>query len=167
LSQGVKVWALYELADDGQDTRDVEQNFGITYSAARSFKPKAAYLAIQRTAAITGRNWEYLPRLDATFRLPDGSIDRPGSNDTTIGPQVFWFKTGQKYIAFLWIAGPMSTETQYGNISIRIDHANAAKTTNLVTGKSDTKEVTRVGGKVTIDGVPIGSQPTALELSVI
>ena len=166
LSQGVKVWAPYELADDGQDTRDVEQNFGITYSAARSFKPKAAYLAIQRTAAIMGRDWEYLSKLDATFQLPRGSIDKLSLNDTTIGPQMFWFKTGQKYIAFLWVAGSMSSETQYGSISIRIDHANAAKIINLVTGKSETKRATQVGGKVTIGGVPISSEPTALELSI-
>jgi hypothetical protein len=165
LSQGVKVWAPYELADDGQDVRDVEQNFGITYSAARSFKPKAAYLAIQRTAAMLGRDWEGLSQFDATFQLPDGSIDKPGSDDTTIGPQMVWFKTGRKYIAFLWEAGPMSLDTQYGHVSIRIDHSNVAKIVNLVTGKSETKEVTRVGGRVTIDAVPLSSQPIALELS--
>jgi hypothetical protein len=113
-----------------------------------------------------GRDWEYLSKLDATFQSPQGSIDKLSLNNTTIGPQMFWFKTGQKYIAFLWVAGPMSSETQYGSISIRIDHANAAKIINLVTGKSETKTVTQVGGKVTIGGVPISSQPTALELSI-
>jgi hypothetical protein len=165
LSQGVGVWAPYELADDGQDARDVEQNFGITYSAARGFKPKAAYSAIQRTSAIMGRNWESLSRFDATLQLPGGSIDKPGSSDTTTGPQLVWFKTGQKYIAFLWQAGPMSPETQYGKISVRIDHANAAKIVNLVTGKTETKRVARIGTRVTIDSVPVGSEPIALELS--
>jgi hypothetical protein len=165
LSQGVRVWAPYELADEGGDPRDVEQNFGITYSAARNFKPKAAYFAIQRTAAIIGRDWVYLSRPDATFQLPGGSTDKPGSDDTTIGPQMVWFKTDQKYVAFLWLAGPMSPETQNGRISIRIDHANAAKIINLVTGTSETKEVIRVGGRVSIDAVPISSQPIALELS--
>jgi len=167
LSQGVSVWAPYELADDGQDARDVEQNFGITYSAARSFKPKAAYLAIQRTASLLGRNWGSLSRPDATFQLSGGSIDKPGSHNTTTGPQMVWFKTAQKYIAFLWSAGPMSSETQYGNISIRLDRANAAKITNLVTGKIETKQVTRVGSRVTIDGVPVSSQLTAVEFSEI
>jgi 2-methylaconitate cis-trans-isomerase PrpF len=78
---------------------------------------------------------------------------------------MIWFKTGQKYIAFLWAAGPMSSETQYGNISIRIDHANAAKIINLVTGKSETRKVAQAGGRVTIDSVPLSSQPIALELS--
>jgi Cellulase (glycosyl hydrolase family 5) len=165
LSQGVKVWAPYELADDGQDPRDVEQNFGITYSAARKFKPKAAYLAIQRTAATMGRDWEPLARPDATFQLPGGTIDKPGFGNTTIGPQMVWFKTGQKYIAFLWLAGPMSSETQNGQISIRADHANAAKIINLVTGTSETKEVIRVSGRVSVDAVPVSSQPVALELS--
>jgi hypothetical protein len=165
LSQGVGVWAPYELADDGQDARDVEQNFGITYSAARGFKPKAAYSAIQRTSAIMGRNWESLSRFDATLQLPGGSIDKPGSSDTTTGPQLVWFKTGQKYIAFLWQAGPMSPETQYGKISVRIDHANAAKIVNLVTGNTETKRVARIGTRVTIDSVPVGSEPIALELS--
>jgi hypothetical protein len=167
LSQGVGVWAPYELADDGQDTRDVEQNFGITYSAARSFKPKAAYLAIQRTATIMGRDWKSISQVDAILQLPGGSIYKAGSADTTIGPQMMWFKTGQKYIAFLWEAGPMSPETQHGSISVRIDRVNAAKIVNLVTGKTETKQVTRVGGRITIDGVPVGSQPTALELSGI
>ena len=167
LAQGVKVWAPYELADDGQDASDVEQNFGITFSAARGFKLKAAYLAIQRTAGILGRDWESSSLPDATFQLPGGSIDKSGSGDTTIGPQIVWFKAGQKYIAFLWAAGPMSSDTHYGNISIRLDHANAAKITNLVTGKSETKQVTRVGGRVTISAVPASSQPIALELSEI
>jgi hypothetical protein len=167
LSQGVMVWAPYELADDGQDARDVEQNFGITYSAARSFKPKAAYLAIQRTATIMGHDWESLSRPDATLRLPGGSIDKASSDNTTIGPQMVWFKTDQKYVAFLWEAGPMSSDTQYGSVSIRIGHANAAKTVNLVTGRSEAKKLTRIGGRLTIDAVPVGSQPIALELSVI
>ncbi len=165
LSQGVRVWAPYELADDGQDARDVEQNFGITYSAARGFNPKAAYLAIQRTAAIMGRDWESLSQPDATLRLPGAPIDQSSSKNTTIGPQMIWFKTGQKYIAFLWAAGPMSSETQYANISIRIDHANAAKIINLVTGKSETRKVAQAGGRVTIDSVPLSSEPIALELS--
>jgi hypothetical protein len=165
LSQGVKVWAPYELADDGQDPRDVEQNFGITYSAARHFKPKAAYFAIQRTAAIMGRDWESLSRPDATFQLPGGSIGKPGSDNTTTGPQMVWFKTGQRYVTFLWLAGPMSSETQHGRISISTDHVNAAQIINLVTGTSQTKEVIRVGGRVSIDAVPISSQPVALELS--
>jgi hypothetical protein len=77
---------------------------------------------------------------------------------------MFWFKTGQMYVAILWEAGSMSSETQFGNISVGIDHASAAKIVNLVTGKTETKPVTRVGSRVTIDGVPLGSQPTALEL---
>jgi hypothetical protein len=165
LSQGVKVWAPYELADDGQDVHDVEQNFGITYSAARSFRSKPAYLALQRTAAIMGLGWESLSRFDATFRLPGRSIGNAMSSSTTIGPQMFWFKTGQRYIAFLWIAGPMSSETQYGSISIKMDHANSAKIINLVTGKTETGKVTRVGDRITIDAIPLSSQPTALEFS--
>jgi hypothetical protein len=167
LSQGVGVWAPYELADDGQDARDVEQNFGITYSAAKGFKPKAAYVAIQRTAALMGRDWESLSRFDATLQLPGGSIEKPGSDNTTIGPQMVWFKTGHKYIAFLWEAGPMSSETQYGNISVKLDHANSATIVNLVTGKTETKQVIRVGGRVAIARVPVGSEPTALEFSGI
>lgn len=167
LSQGVKVWAPYELADDGQDPRDVEQNFGITQSAARSFTPKAAYLAIQRTAEIMGRDWESLSSPDATLRLPGGSIDQASSDNTTTGPQMVWFKTGKKYIAFLWSAGPMSSETQYASISIRIDRANAAKVVNLVTGRSEARTLTRVGGRVIVEAVPVGSLPIALELSGI
>jgi hypothetical protein len=163
LSQGVKVWAPYELADDGQDKRDVEQNFGITYSGAQGFKPKAAYVAIQRTAELMGSDWELL-HPDATLRLPDGSTDRANSNNTTIGPQMVWFKTGQKYIAFLWEAGPMSSKSQNGSIFVRLDHANAARTINIVTGRNETKEVTRVDGGVIIKAVPLGSQPTVLEL---
>jgi hypothetical protein len=59
----------------------------------------------------------------------------------------------------------MSPETQYGKISVKIDHANAAKIVNLVTGKTETKQVARIGTRVTIDNVPVGSQPIALELS--
>ena len=166
LSQGVKVWAPYELADDGQDAHDVEQNFGIAYSAAQGFKPKAAYVAIQRTAGILGSGWE-LVHLDATLRLLDGSIDKASSINTTIGPQMIWFKTGQNYVAFLWEAGPMSSKSQNGSVSLRIDHASAARTINVVTGETETREVTRVGGRVVVNDIPVGSQPTALELSGI
>jgi hypothetical protein len=167
LAQGVRVWAPYELADDGQDTRDVEQNFGITHSAARGFKPKAAYLAIQRTAAIMGTDWKSLSHLDVTFRLAGESIGKTKFDDTTIGPQMFWFKTGQKYIVFLWNAGPTSSEPRHGDIAIRIDRANVAKITNLVTGRTESRQVSRVGGTLIVSDVPVGSQPTALELSGI
>jgi hypothetical protein len=167
LSQGVKVWAPYELADDGQDSRDVEQNFGITQSAARSFKPKDAYFAIQRTAEIMGRDWESLPRPDATLQFPGQSIDKANSDDTTVGPQMVWFKTGDTYVVFLWNAGPMSPEIRYGSISVKIDHVNAAKGINLVTGRSETMTVVQAGAKTMVEGVPVGSEPTALELSGI
>jgi hypothetical protein len=165
LSQGVRVWAPYELADDGQDTRDVEQNFGITHSAAQGFKLKAAYLAIQRTAAIMGRDWESVSLPQVTLRMPGESINKAKVDGTTIGPQIVWFKTGKKYVGFFWNAGPMSPETQYGNLSIRIDHANAAKITNLVTGKSERREISRLGETFIVKAVPVGSQPIALELS--
>ena len=103
LSQGVKVWAPYELADDGQDARDVEQNFGITYSAARRFKPKAAYFS---DTANCGNNGSRLgvfvsARRDSPVAWP---VDRQSGFETIrpIGPQMVWFKTGQKYIVFLW-----------------------------------------------------------------
>jgi hypothetical protein len=166
LSKGVKVWAPYELADDGQDTRDVEQNFGITYSAARMFKPKAAYLAIQRTANILGPDWELLSNADATLRLPSGDSIGEASS-TTIGPQMVWLKADQRHIAFLWKAGPMSLESLRGSLSIKLDHTNTARITNLVTGRSETKEVISIGGRVAIDAIPVGSQPIALELSEI
>jgi hypothetical protein len=166
LWKGVEVWAPYELADDGQDALDVEQNFGVTYSAARMFKPKAAYLAIQRTAKMMGSDWQSLPQGDAILRLPAGDSTAE-ARSTTIGPQMVWFKADQRYIAFLWQAGPMSSESHYGSVSIKLDHANMAKITNLITGRSDTKEVTSVGGRVTIAAVPVSSQPIALELSGI
>jgi hypothetical protein len=112
-----------------------------------------------------GRDWESLSRPDATFQLPGGPIDKSVSDNTTIGPQMLWFKADRKYVAVLWLAGPMSSETQHGHISIKIDHVNAAKITNLVTGTSETKEVIRVGDRVSIDAVPVSSQPIALELS--
>ena len=166
LSKGVKAWAPYELADDGQDTRDVEQNFGITHSAARMFKPKVAYLAIQRTAKIMGADWESVSNPDAILRLRGGDSIGDASS-TTIGPQMLWFRADQKYIAFLWQAGPMSSESQDGSLSIKLDHANTVRITNLVTGESDTKEVSSIGRRVTIDAIPVGSQPIALELSEI
>ena len=165
LSTAVRVWAPYELADDGQDTRDVEQNFGITHSAAQGFKPKAAYQAIQRTAAILGHGWESLSLPNASLRISHESIDKTKVDGTTIGPQMVWFKTGKKYVGFFWNAGPMSPETQSGNLSIRIDHATAAKITNLVTGRSEPKEISRLGETLIVSAVPVGSQPIALELS--
>jgi hypothetical protein len=166
LSQGVKVWSPYELADDGQDTRDVEQNFGITYSAAREFKPKTAYFAIKRVAELMGSDWKYLQPV-ATLKLPGESISRTNLGSTTAGPQIYWFKTGQKYIALLWNAGPMSPGSQTGSVTIAIAHASSAKITNLVTGQTHTVAVRSVDRGVTVDDVPVGSQPTALELSGI
>lgn len=165
LAQGVRVWAPYELADDGQDTRDVEQNFGVTHSAAQGFKPKAAYLAIQRSAAIMGRDWESLSPAQVTLRIPGDSIDKTKVDGTTTGPQIVWFKTGKRYVGFLWNAGLMSSKTQYGNLSIRIDHVKAAKITNLVTGKSERRQISRLGETLMVNAVPVGSQPIALELS--
>jgi hypothetical protein len=164
LSQGVKVWAPYELADDGQDTRDVEQNFGITHSSVQDFKPKAAYLAIQRIASILGDDWKRLASLHAILRLPGQSATKASSDDSTVGPQMVWFKTSREYVAFFWNAGPMSSEIQLGSVLVRLDKAKAAKVTNLVTGKSETKQLTRRAGTLMVSGIPVGSEPTALEL---
>jgi hypothetical protein len=101
---------------------------------------------------------------NAILRLPSGDSIYQASS-TTVGPQMVWFKADKKYIAFLWKAGPMSSESQNGSITINLEHANTAKITNLVTGRSNTEEVTRVGARLTIDAIPVGSQPIALELS--
>jgi len=56
LSYGVQSWCVYELADEGQNPSDAEQNFGLVRSAALGFEAKTAFYTLKRITRLLGAN---------------------------------------------------------------------------------------------------------------
>jgi hypothetical protein len=164
LAIGVKAWAPYELSDDGDDLSDVEQNFGLTKSTAKHFASKQSYYAIQRVARLMGSDWEFTASPSANLLLTgsDTSSDKTAASRVT-GPQTYWFRTLHSRIAFVWIAGPMSNQSQTATLRIH-DSGEAAKITDLVTGSTETRAIVRKGHSDDSIDLQIGSRPIAIEI---
>lgn len=167
-AQGVRLWALYELADEGDNRTDVEQNFGLVKSTSQHFAPKPAFYAVQNTARLLGRFWTYHPACPAVLQRNFGETLVPIANaSTTSGPQVFCFRTPGTWVVFVWNAG------DYGSSSSQVQmkwsgHTAAGLTIraiNLVSGKSLSAAVMRDNHRLIVGKIPLGSEPIAIQLA--
>jgi hypothetical protein len=169
LASGARLWSVYELADEGDDWSDPEQNFGITASAAKGYAPKPAFLTLKRIAGILGSDWNFLAKPPATIATSTGAganyISASGAS-TVRGLQMAWFSTARGYAGFIWKAGPYDEDRIEGRLTMRARFPSAARAfaTDLVTGKPLQIAMTSENGIITIDHLLLGSCPVAIEL---
>jgi Cellulase (glycosyl hydrolase family 5) len=176
LSNQVSAWCVYEMADDGNDRSNAEQNFGLVQSAESGFRPKPAFYAIRRTAILLGKSWHPLegrrPRLESV----PGSISGPlwkesgsATASTTKGIQMYWFRTDAGYTGFIWYAGPYSETATTGRLEW--PSAPAALSTSktrlidIVSGRTVASDLRSQGDTLIIDRIPISSRPIAIQVS--
>jgi hypothetical protein len=175
LSQGVRLWTVYELADEGQNPSDAEQNFGIVKSASRNYTPKPAYFALQRIARVLNPDWASLPNPAATVEIQRDTSPNPTWSalpevrSTVQGVQAYWFATRRGYAVFLWNAGPYQNNNQInGRLVWSAGQAKPAKirTLNLVTGQPLTPSIQMSNGQLIAGNLQISSQPIAVECDI-
>ncbi|HTY54469.1 MAG TPA: hypothetical protein VMB26_04685 [Candidatus Binataceae bacterium] len=172
-SQAVRLWSIYEIADEGPDRSDPEQNFGIVSSAATGYVPKPAFFTLQRIARILGPNWNYLIKAPATLTI-SGHItsarqDSEATATATVsGPQMAWFATPRGYAGFIWSAGFYDdAATAEAAVTLRGDLASRPAqviATDLVTGETLRPFVSSERNSLVIDNLVLGSRPVAVEL---
>jgi Cellulase (glycosyl hydrolase family 5) len=172
LSHGIKLWTVFELADEGENPSDAEQNFGIVRSASRNYTPKPAYFALQRIARLLNPDWAFLPTPAATVetQLDAAAIPAwsplPAARSTVQGVQAFWFATRRGYAVFLWNAGPYEDNSKIsGRLVWNATQAKpkTVRTLNLVTGQLLTPGTQMSNGQLIAGNLQIGSQPIAVE----
>lgn len=168
-SHGARLWSVYELADEGANWSDPEQNFGITESAAKGYAPKPAFLTLQRIARILGTDWNALTKPPATLATSDrlGSNFTPVAGTTTVsGPQMAWFSTARGYAGFIWKAGPYDEATTAAQVTTGAAQPTTIRVlaTDLVTGEKLPIVTASKRDAMTIDNLPLGSRPIAIEL---
>lgn len=172
LAHGVKVWAPYELSDEGRNWSDPEDNFGLTKGAADDYAPKPAFYTIVRIARVLGLNWRFLPRPPATLQIcarADSCAPAPVREDSSVvGPQMLWFETRKGYAGFIWDAGEFHAGAAAGRIEWHAPGEGPWRwiVTDLLSGAP-------IGGfpKVNssaapfVANVPVGSGPVVMEVS--
>jgi hypothetical protein len=177
LTQSVKLWTVYEFADEGDNSAADGDNFGLVASAKQNFAPKPAFFALQRVATILGPDWRAIPQPPARLEIATNDAGRtiftalhrsPAS--TTEGPQAFWFATPSSYVAFLWRAGSYDTDTVDSRVELRsslaLHSSNSIRVIDLVSGAMLKPQVTIEQGAVRVDHLPLGSRPLVLEFPI-
>jgi hypothetical protein len=175
LAQSVKLWTVYEFADEGDNPAVDGDNFGLVANAKHNFAPKPAFFALQRVATILGPDWRAIPQPPARLEVATNdagrtiftALDRSPAS-TTEGPQALWFATPSSYVAFLWRAGPYDTHTVDSRIelpsSLALHSSNSIRVIDLVSGAILKPQVMIEQGAVRVDHLPLGSRPLALVL---
>ncbi len=165
---GARLWSIYELADEGSDWTDPEQNFGLTGTAAKGYIAKPAFFTLQRIAGILGTDWRYLTKPPTTLAVSDsaGHFTPLSAATTVTGPQTAWFSTARGYAGFIWKAGSYDETTTPARITTRFAMASTSRclATDVVTGEKFRTAVASDHGTMTIDSLPLGSRPIAIEL---
>jgi hypothetical protein len=172
LAHSVKVWAPYELADEGRNWSDPEDNFGLTRTADDGYAPKPAFQTIARIARLLGTKSRFLPDPPATLRIcASATACSPapiGEKASAVsGPQMLWFRTPRGYAGFFWDAGEFHDGAALGRVEWR-----AAGERSLRWSISDLLSGAPILGfaRMNSDGsslvanVPIRSDPVVLEL---
>jgi hypothetical protein len=171
-SQGVHLWSVYELADEGANNSDPEQNFGVTLPASNGYLPKPAFYTLQRIGRVLGSSWKYFPNPPAVLSVSTIGVgarqDALASRaDTISGPQMAWFSTAHGYAGFIWTAGRYGDGTTTSRLTLQ----NALEALpwrvsamDLVTGDKITPSVISGRGALEIDRLPLGSRPLVVEL---
>jgi hypothetical protein len=164
---GVRLWSVYEFADEGSDWSDPEQNFGLTGTAANGYVPKPVFYTLQRMAEILGTDWNYLAKPPAALSVSESGsgVFTPVSGATTVtGPQMAWFSTARGYAGFVWKAGPYDDATVEARVIAEGGMPSAPLATDIVTGERLNVAVTRDHGSMTIDNLRLGSRPIVLQM---
>jgi hypothetical protein len=167
-AQGVKLWTVYELSDEGNNTSEVEQNFGLTKSADSGFARKPAFFAIQRVAHFLGSDWTYLAKFPARLDICNGESQCEPAKWTsaTAGPKIFWFGEEHKYIGFVWNAGVAERAPGAGRLcwSAPSHKITKVRVTDVVNGEMLAPTITSRNDALVIDQVPLESHPVAIEI---
>jgi hypothetical protein len=170
-AHGVKVWAPYELADEGGNWSDAEQNFGLTRSAAGGYAPKASFFTIQRIARVLGMHWRYLDPSPATLELcgSEGKC-KPTAVSTEAsavsGPQMLWFKEDRGYAGFVWNAGEFRSGSTPAHIEWRgpVRSGLHIQVTELSSGKATPWQGDFKDTLPLQVSLPLQSQPVMVEI---
>jgi hypothetical protein len=167
-ANGVKLWTTYELSDEGDNTSDVQQNFGLTKTAHSGFARKPSFFAIQRTAHLLGSDWAYLTDFPVRLEICNGGSECAplSATSATVGPQVFWFAEQHRYVGFVWNAGVAGTTPSAGRLLWRGPghRPHNVRMTDLVTGDRLTPTIISREDALVLDRVPLGSDPVAIEV---
>ena len=168
LASGVKLWTPYELADEGENPKDVQQNFGLVRAESTGFAPKPAFFALRRVATILGKRWKYLSAAPARTTISESGSKVIEPNSSVEGPQVVWFRTDRGFWAFMWEAGVYDVQTRATakvELPYSAELAGKVTVTDLVSGKSVPSVVSRNerDGKL-IASLNVSSRPVVLQL---
>jgi len=164
LHYGVKLWCFYDMVNDGTDPKEEEDNFGLVRNIDQNYEPKPAFYSLQRVARLMGADWQIDTRARATLDTTPASAMVVNAS-LVRGPQMFWFRVGKDYITYVWKAGEYEGPTSA--VTGAIIWSNAPRLArvevqDLVTGKEVPATLSGAKGKVTLSGVPVGSNPIAI-----
>ncbi len=157
LVYGVKASCVYDFIDETPDPQDVESNFGLVRDLTHQHEPKPAYYSLQRLARLLGSNWQSLSDVHAALEVDRSST--PG------GPEVHWFKVGNRVVTILWRAGPCDVEGAPALSKLVWKDAPegaAAEAVDLVSGKAVDLKTDPDEGGIALSRVPVGWAPVAI-----
>jgi hypothetical protein len=169
LAQGVKLWAPYELVDEGNNPSDPENNFGLVRNSAAGYAIKPAFSSIQRVARILGEDWRYLPVAPFRVSLRDGTSATSewisNQSSSVSGPQIFWFDTNTALCGFMWEAGYYDTSrSALAFVHLPIGRRAQPTVVDLISGITTSPAIETIGNQSSEISVYLSSRPVVVQI---